>query len=157
MISELNAQIRGLKIRRQRKLDLLKEPRLPQNSADAVMGEIKALSELIDGLNALKKSELRRLVSPDGVYALNWDSYGILEVVQLNIDCAVIWLDDNTRGIKKAWFSRDMRAIFCLNYDGTMGVWSMLRPRQNNWGKDIIECLSDFNSDYEFKLRDFVC
>lgn len=153
MISELNAQIRGLKTRRQRKLDMLKAPRLPQNCTDAIMGEIRALSELIDGLSSLKKSELRRSLSPDGAYAINWYSCGYVEVVQLNIDWPVIWLDDNMRRIKKVWFSRDMRKILCLNYDGTVGVWSMPRPGRPIDGKNIIECLSNYNSDYDFSLR----
>jgi WD40 repeat protein len=77
-------------------------------------------------------------VSPDGRYALNWNSKGEVYIADLRTGQDVWWLIDNYPvWILRAAFSHDMRRILCFNWGGTVGVWSVPaalrgRPRSEN-------------------------
>jgi len=68
-------------------------------------------------------------VSPDGRYALNWNSKGEVSIVDMRTGEDVWWLIDNYPvWILRAAFSHDMRRILCFNWGGTVGVWSVPVP-----------------------------
>ena len=82
-------------------------------------------------------------VSPDGVYGLNWDSAGYVQVILMETGENIAWLLDNyPRWVKRAVFSRDMRRVLCLNEDGSVCVWRMAPKTDYAWrDKNIVDYL----------------
>lgn len=99
----------------------------------------------------MKKSELLS-VSSDGKYGLNWGSGGTIEIVELETgDFAYALYDNECHWTIRAVFSRDMRRILCLNWDGTVGVWSVPRYGASLRINTIMDAL--LFSEEEFVLR----
>lgn len=91
-------------------------------------------------------------LTPDRKYGLNWGSGGLVEIIEIESGEYVDELYDNElHWIIRAVFSRDMRRILCLNWDGTVGIWSVPKHPVDPRVKTILDAVR-YKKD-EFVLR----